>query len=114
MLIYIRQWQQKMKPQPGANPLVVLLSWFVFGIFLLLALGIGLIVLIVGWILLLPLMWRKRRQLKQMWQFNKAAQQAQRQAQQRYQQQREQQRDRADSSVIEGEYSVKEDDQERR
>ncbi|KFZ29798.1 MULTISPECIES: hypothetical protein [Pseudidiomarina] len=110
MLIYIRQWQEKMKPQPNANPLVVLLSWFVFGLFLLLALGLGLIFLLVGWILLLPVMWRKRRELKQVWQFNKAARQAQRDAQQRYQQQREQTRNRSDDSVIEGEYKVKNDD----
>lgn len=113
MLIYIRQWQEKMKPQPGANPLVVLLSWLVFGFFLLLALGLGLLFLLVGWILLLPVMWRKRRELKQMWQFKKAAQQAQRDAQQRYQQQRQQTRDQNDNSVIDGEYTVKDDDHSR-
>ena len=110
MLIYIRQWQEKMKPQPNANPLVVIFSWLVFGLFLLLALGLGLIFLLVGWILLLPVMWRKRRELKQVWQFNKAARQAQRDAQQRQQQQREQARNRNDDSVIEGEYKVKNDD----
>ncbi|MBG23480.1 MAG: hypothetical protein CMF22_08495 [Idiomarinaceae bacterium] len=113
MLIYIRQWQEKMKPQPSANPLVVLFSWLVFGFFLLLALGLGLLFLLVGWILLLPVMWRKRRELKQMWQFKKAAQQAQRDAQQRYQQQRQQAQDRNDNSVIDGEYTVKDDDRSR-
>ncbi|MDN7123766.1 LapA family protein [Pseudidiomarina terrestris] len=110
MMIYIRQWQQKMKPQPGANPLMVLLSWLLLGIMLVVALGLGLIFLLVGWILLLPLLWRKRRQIKQMWQFNKAAQQAQREARQRHEQHRQQAADRNDSSVIDGEYKVKDDD----
>lgn len=113
MLIYIRQWQDKIKPQAGANPLMIVLSWILFGLFLLVALGLGLIFLLVGWILLLPVLWRKRRQLKQMWQFNKAAQQAQRDAKQRYQQQRQQANDRADDSVIDGEYTVKNDNSSR-
>ncbi|MGQ4275828.1 LapA family protein [Pseudidiomarina sp. E22-M8] len=110
MMIYIRQWQEKIKPQPGANPLMVVLSWLLLGIMLLVALGLGLIFLLVGWILLLPMLWRKRRQIKQVWQFNKAAQQAQRDARQRQERQREQRDNQNDSSVIDGEYSVKNDD----
>ncbi|MBY6063006.1 hypothetical protein CWI80_00390 [Pseudidiomarina sediminum] len=113
MLIYIRQWQEKIKPQAGANPFMIVLSWLLFGLFLVVALGLGLIFLLVGWILLLPVLWRKRRQIKQMWQFNKAAQQAQRDAKQRYQQQRQQASDRADDSVIDAEYTVKNDDTSR-
>lgn len=107
MLIYIKQWQQKIKPQPGANPLVVLFSWLIFGMLMLLGLAVGLVLLLFGWILLLPLMWRNRRQMKQMWQFTKATRKAQQQAQQRYQAQREHQRNQQDSDVIEGEYEVK-------
>ncbi|RWU12104.1 hypothetical protein EGC76_02620 [Pseudidiomarina gelatinasegens] len=110
MLIYIKQWQQKVKPQPGANPLMVILSWLLFGMLLLIGLAMGLMLLLFGWILLLPLMWRKRRQMKQMWQFTKATREAQKQAQQQYQQQREHQRNRQDDGVIEGEYEVKDDD----
>lgn len=107
MLIYIKQWQQKIKPQPGANPLVVLFSWLIFGMLMLLGLAVGLVLLLFGWILLLPLMWRNRRQMKHMWQFTKATRKAQQQAQQRYQAQREHQRNQQDSDVIEGEYEVK-------
>lgn len=103
MLIYIRQWQQKMKPQPGANPIIVVLSWLVFGMLLLAGLMVGLVLLVFGWILLLPLMWRRRRQMKQMWQFTKATREAQRQAQRQAQQRYH------DSDVIEGEYEVKKD-----
>ncbi|RUO54525.1 hypothetical protein CWI69_03710 [Pseudidiomarina halophila] len=110
MMIYIRQWKNKMTPQPGANPFMVVLSWLLLGIMLLVALGLGLIFLLVGWILLLPVLWRKRRQIKQMWQFNKAAQQAQRDARERHERQREQRDNQNDSSVIDGEYSVKNDD----
>ncbi|CAB0150041.1 hypothetical protein PSI9734_00612 [Pseudidiomarina piscicola] len=110
MMIYLRQWQQKMKPQPGANPLMVVLSWLLLGIMLVVALGLGLIFLLVGWILLLPMLWRKRRQIKQMWQFKKAAEQAQRDARQRQDKQRQYTENRNDSSVIDGEYSVKDDD----
>lgn len=110
MLIYIRRWQQKLTPQPGANPLAVLLGWLLFGVFLLLALSLGLLFLLVGWILLLPLMWRRRRQMRQMWQFTKASRAAQQQARQRYQQQREQSSNRSDDNVIEGEYEVKDKD----
>lgn len=113
MLIYIRQWQNKIKPQPGANPLVVLLSWLLFGLLLIVGLGLGLLMLLFGWILLLPLMWRKRREMKQMWQFTKATRQAQQQARRQYQQQREQQQNRRDDSVIEGEYQVKDGDERR-
>lgn len=109
MLIYIKQWQQKVKPQPGANPFVVVLSWLVFGMLMLLGLALGLILLLFGWILLLPLMWRKRREMKQMWQFTKATRQAQQQAQQRYKSAQEHHRNRHDSDVIEGEYEVKND-----
>lgn len=66
--------------------------------------------LLVGWILLLPVMWRKRRQLKQMWQFSKATRQAQQQARQQAQNAYQQRQNRQDDSVIEGEYEVKRDD----
>lgn len=110
MLIYIKQWQQKMKPQPGANPIVVIFGWLIFGLLLVLGLSIGLLLLLFGWILLLPLMWRKRRQMKQMWQFTRATQAAQKQAQQRYQREREYQEHSRDSSIIEGEYQVKDEE----
>lgn len=113
MLIYIRQWQNKIKPQPGANPFVVILSWLLFGLLLVVGLSLGLLMLLFGWILLLPLMWRKRREMKQMWQFTKATRQAQQQARRQYQQQREQQQNRHDDSVIEGEYQVKDNDKRR-
>ncbi|GAB3293125.1 hypothetical protein [Pseudidiomarina andamanensis] len=113
MLIYIRQWQNKIKPQPGANPFVVLLSWLLFGLLLIVGLSLGLLMLLFGWILLLPLMWRKRREMKQMWQFTKATRQAQQQARRQYQQRREQQQNRQDGSVIEGEYQVKDGDERR-
>ncbi|CUA82641.1 hypothetical protein [Pseudidiomarina woesei] len=109
MLIYIKHWQQKIKPQPGANPIVVILSWLIFGMLLVLGLAVGLVLLLFGWILLLPLMWRKRREMKQMWQFSKATRQAQKQAQARYRSEREYQQNRQDSDVIEGEYQVKND-----
>ena len=99
-----------MKPQPGANPIAVLLGWLIFGFLLLLGLALGLILLLFGWILLLPLMWRKRREMKQMWQFTRATRAAQKGAQQRYQREREYQKNHRDKSVIEGEYQVKNDE----
>lgn len=110
MLIYIRQMQSKIKPQPGANPLAVILGWLLFGALLLLGLFLGLVFLLVGWILLLPVMWRKRRQLKQMWQFSKATRQTQQQARRQAQNAYQQRQNRQDDSVIEGEYEVKRDD----
>lgn len=109
MRIYIRQLQQKVGPRPGANPFMMVLSWLVMGLLLLVGLFLGLVFLLVGWILMLPLMWKKRRELKSMWQFGRAAKQAQQQAQQQQQATQQQRRDRHDNSVIDGEYRVKDD-----
>ncbi|PTB85069.1 hypothetical protein C9940_05075 [Pseudidiomarina aestuarii] len=109
MRIYIRQLQQKVGPRPGANPLMMLLSWLVMGLLLMVGLFLGLVFLLVGWILLLPLMWKRRRELKSMWQFGRAAKQAQQQARQQQDAAQQQQRNRQDSSVIDGEYRVKDD-----
>lgn len=97
MLIYIRNLRAKLTPPAGANPLLLILSWLLMGLVLLFALGLGLLFLLVGWILLLPLMWRRRRELKQFWRANKAAKQAAQQARQRH-------NDAAQGRVFEGEY----------
>src|SRR5690554_1268224 len=104
MLIFIKQWQEKVKPQQGANPLVVLFSWILFVLLLLIGLALGFVVLLMGFILSLPLMWRNRKQVKQMWQFTKATRKAQHNAKQEFKRQREHQKNRQDDSVIEGEY----------
>lgn len=109
MRIYIRQLQQKVSPRPGANPLMMLFSWLVMGLLLIVGLFLGLVFLLVGWILLLPLMWKRRRELKSMWQFGRAAKQAQQQARQQQEATRQQQRNSSDSNVIDGEYRVKDD-----
>lgn len=109
MRIYIRQLQQKVSPRPGANPLMMLLSWLVMGLLLIVGLFLGLVFLLVGWILLLPLMWKRRRELKSMWQFGRAAKQAQQQARQQQETTQQQQRNSRDANVIDGEYRVKDD-----
>ena len=101
MLIYIRNLRAKLTPPAGANPLLLLLSWIIMGLVLLMAIGLGLLFLLVGWILLLPVMWRRRREIKQFWRVNKAAKQA---AQQAAQQQRQARSDNAKGRVFEGEY----------
>lgn len=107
MLIYIRQWQEKVKPQPNANPLLVILGWLLFGLLLVVGLFVGIIILLFGWLLMLPTMWRRRQQLKEMWKFSKAARAAQRDAQRYAQQQQEYRRNQTDDDVIEGEFKVK-------
>lgn len=82
MLIYIRNLRSKLTPPTGANPLVLILSWLLMGLVFIMAIGLGLLFLLVGWILLLPLMWRRRREIKQFWHFNRAAKQAAQAAQQ--------------------------------
>jgi H+/gluconate symporter-like permease len=109
MLIYIRQWQNKFKPQPNANPIAVVFGWLLFGVMLLVGLAIGLLFLMIGWILLLPVMWTRRRQLKQMWQFSKATKQAQQQARQRAERDQAYRENQNDSTIIEAEYEVKDD-----
>ncbi len=111
MRIYIRQWQNKFKPQPNANPLAVVFGWLLFGLMLLIGLAIGLVFLLVGWILLLPVLWQRRRQLKQMWQFSKATKQAQQEARQRAERERAYRDNQRDDSVIDAEYEVKDDRQ---
>lgn len=111
MLIYIRHWQEKVKPRPNANLLMVIVSWLLFGLLLIAGLFIGLIVLLFGWILMLPTLWRRRHELKQMWQFTKAARAAQRDAHQYARKQHEYRQNQADDSVIEGEFKVKDRDQ---
>ncbi len=106
MLIYIRNMQSKLTPPAGANPLLLILSWLVMGLVFVIAIGLGLLFLLVGWILLLPVMWRRRRQIKQFWQFNRAAKQAAQAAQQqRSQSQGDARRnEQAAGRVFEGEY----------
>jgi ABC-type protease/lipase transport system fused ATPase/permease subunit len=76
MLIYLRTVRSKLTPPAGANPLVLVLSWLLMGLLFVLAVGLGLMFLLVGWILLLPVMWRRRREIKQFWQFSRTAKQA--------------------------------------
>jgi ABC-type protease/lipase transport system fused ATPase/permease subunit len=82
MLIYLRTVRSKLTPPAGANPLVLVLSWLLMGLLFVLAVGLGLMFLLVGWILLLPVMWRRRREIKQFWQFSRSAKQAAKAAQQ--------------------------------
>ncbi len=82
MLIYLRTVRSKLTPPAGANPLVLVLSWLLMGLLFVLAVGLGLMFLLVGWILLLPVMWRRRREIKQFWQFSRTAKQAAKAAQQ--------------------------------
>src|SRR5690606_41334943 len=111
MLIYIRQWQEKVKPQPNANPLLVILGWLLFGLLLVVGLFVGIIILLFGRLLMLPTMWRRRQQLKEMWKFSKGARAAQRGAQRYAQRQQEYRRNQTDRDVIEGEFKVKRSDQ---
>ena len=107
MLIYIRNLRSKLTPPTGANPLVLLVSWLLMGLLFIMAIGLGLLFLLVGWILLLPLMWRRRREIKQFWQVNRAAKRAAQAAQQSARHSTaspHSQRDHASGRVIEGEF----------
>lgn len=124
--IHVQQWQQRMRPGQGGNFLTRLLSYFVFAAVLVFGLIIGVFVLLIGWLLMLPLLWRKRKAVKQAWQFSQAAKQQARE-QQRRQQQSDQAGDtfrdggpdagkntgrasqRGAGTTIEGEYEVKDD-----
>lgn len=105
MLIYIRNMRSKLTPPAGANPLLLILSWLLMGLVFIMAIGLGLLFLLVGWILLLPLMWRRRRELKQFWQLNRAAKKAAQTAQQNSAQHgHKQATDDQAGRVFEGEY----------
>jgi hypothetical protein len=107
MLIYLRTMRSKLTPAAGANPLLLILSWLLMGVVVVIAIGLGLLFLLLGWILLLPLMWRRRRDIKQFWQLNRAAKQAAQKAQQSARQSAsatQSQRSQASGRVIEGEY----------
>ena len=82
----------------------------ILGIIMLLAtvgfsIAFGLIVLAVGFVLLIPVMWKQRHAIKQMWQMRK-------QAKQQFEQQRQAQQEaerhyserNSEGSVIDGEY----------
>ncbi|EKE84723.1 hypothetical protein [Idiomarina xiamenensis] len=109
VFIQFRQWQQRMQPGPSANPLTRILMGIVFFFMLLVGLALMVVFVLVGWILLIPILWRRRKAMKQMYEFSRAAQKNAKQAQQQQQQQRQQRHDSRDSSVIEGEYEVKDE-----
>jgi hypothetical protein len=105
--MYIRSMRSKLTPAAGANPLLLILSWLLMGLVFIMAIGLGLLFLLVGWILLLPLMWRRRREIKQFWQLNRAAKQAAQAAQQSARpsaNQSQSSRNPQSGRVIEGEY----------
>jgi len=123
--IHVQQWQQKMRPGQGGNFLTRLLSYFVFAAVLILGLVVGVFVLLIGWLLMLPLLWRKRKAVKQAWQFSQAAKQQAREHQRRQQhgaqpddsfqdsnakgRSETQRPGRNTGTTIEGEYEVKDD-----
>lgn len=109
MRVFIQNIQQRVKPTASSNPFAIVLGWLLFGVMLAVGLVVGLLFLLLSWLLLLPVLWRKRREIKQMWAFGKAARQSQKQAQQQYQKQQSQRQNQQDPDVIEGEYEVKND-----
>lgn len=104
MLTYIRTMRARLTPPAGANPLLLLLSWLLMGVVVIMAIGLGLLFLLVGWILLLPVMWRRRRELKQFWQLNRAAKQAAQQHRNTQQRSQQASSDDQNGRVFEGEY----------
>ena len=108
---HVGQWQQRMRPPQSNNPFAKLVGWLLFGFLLVVGLMVGIVLLLVGWILLLPMLWRRRKSVKQAWQFSRAAQQQQKQQQQQYQRERDDtSRNSQDGgATIEGEYEVKQD-----
>lgn len=106
MRIYIQRLQQQVKPnaQTGST-FARIWGWLMFIALLVIGAIFGALVFFIGLLMAIPLLWRKRRELKSVWQFSRAAKQAQQraQAQQRYRQ------DQRDDSIIEGEYRVKKD-----
>jgi len=107
--VHMQQWQSRVKPQKSAGVFARIVGWLLMGVMLILGLMFGVVLLLVGWILMLPLLWRRRRDVKQMWQFSKAARQAQHQAQQQQQQQQGND-DKHNGTTIEGEFQVKDDE----
>lgn len=110
--VKFEQLHARMRPRAGTNFLTRIVSWMIFALVLGIGLIVGLFVILLGWILLLPMLWRRRQAVKQAWRFAQANQQAQRERGER---------DRATEtepsrggSTIEGEYVVKDDERTRR
>lgn len=89
---------------PGGNWLSRILSLFLLLIIVGLAVTFGVFILIIGAILMIPVLWRQRHAIRQVWQMRKQAKAQFEQSQQRYRQQHQQTKDNQDSTIIDGEY----------
>ncbi|RUO81211.1 hypothetical protein CWI84_00120 [Idiomarina tyrosinivorans] len=93
--------------QGNGSLLARILSILILLVFVGLAITFGFVFLIIGAIVMIPVLWRQRQTIKQVWRMRKAAQDAQQYAQQ----QRQQQQQDANSRVFDGEYEeVNKDD----
>lgn len=111
--VKFEQLHARMRPRAGTNFLTRILSWMIFVLVLGVGLILGLFVILLGWILLLPMLWRRRQAVKQAWRFAQANQQAQQRERSATGDTHERQQARG-GSTIEGEYVVKDEDKPQR
>ncbi|NWO02721.1 MAG: hypothetical protein HLX52_07160 [Idiomarinaceae bacterium] len=99
----------------SGNWLSRLLGLFLLLVLIGLGLAFGMVIAAVLFVLMIPVMWRQRHTIKQVWRMRKQAKQHYQEQQRQHQKQQEHyennQQDRG--SVIDGEYEIK-DDQDKR
>lgn len=96
---------------PGGNWFTRIVGIFFLLILLGLAVTFGFFILIIGMVLMIPVLWKQRHAIRQIWKMRKQAKAQYEQSKKSYQQQQQRQQENSDSTIIEGEYEkVDEDD----
>ncbi|ASG65897.1 hypothetical protein [Idiomarina piscisalsi] len=123
--LYIRFSQGGQNSRTGGSPtsgnwLTRILGLLLLIVIVGLGLAFGLVIAGILVLLMIPVLWRQRHTIKQVWRMRKQAkqhyqsQQRQYEQQESYRQQKNHQSDYSDGSVIDGEYEVKDDDETKR
>ncbi|MGM0481452.1 MAG: hypothetical protein ACQEQZ_05950 [Pseudomonadota bacterium] len=98
---------------PGGNWFTRIVGLFFLLVFVGLAVTFGFFILIIGMILMIPVLWRRRHAIKQLWQIRKQAKAQYEQSKKSYQEQQQRQQESQDSTTIEGEYEEVDKDDKR-
>lgn len=95
----------------SGNWLSRLLGLFLLLVLIGLGLAFGMVIAAVLFVLMIPVMWRQRHTIKQVWRMRKQARQHYQEQQRQHQKQQEHYENNKEDrgSVIDGEYEVKED-----
>lgn len=95
----------------SGNWLSRLLGLFLLLVLIGLGLAFGMVIAVVLALLAIPMLWRQRHTIKQVWRMRKQAKQHYQEQQRQYQQRQEHNENtqQGNGSVIDGEYEVKED-----